>query len=352
MKIPKIEQLPSGAYFCRLRIKDADGETQTIYITNEDYNVVEATAMAYKTGLIKARRQPEDLTLKQACERYVKLKARLSPSTLQGYDVIINYGFPSLMSKRLSRITNNMLFAAYEEECARKSERTGKTYSLKTVNNRYSFIVEVLKKYAPDLDTDIDRHQQQRKAVRILTPSQVFGAVKGSSVELPVLLSMWLSLSISEIRGLTKSKSIFNNQISVVETVVDIQGIPVRKEEAKEDTRVRTLDIPPYIQALIDKVDGDIIVPDSAQTITKRFYRLIEQAGLPHMNFHKLRHINASVMAELGIPDVYANERGGWSTDYVRKRVYTHTFSQERLKADKAVDDLFNSIVYGDQAHD
>ena len=63
--------------------------------------------------------------------------------------------------------------------------------------------------------------------------------------------------------------------------------------------------------------------------------------GLPHMTFHDLRHINASVMALLQIPDKYAQERGGWKTDYTMKKVYTHTFSQGRLEADNKVNDYF-----------
>jgi integrase len=42
-----------------------------------------------------------------------------------------------------------------------------------------------------------------------------------------------------------------------------------------------------------------------------RFKRLLEKNGLPHMTFHDLRHMNASVMAMLRIPDKYAMERGG-----------------------------------------
>ena len=63
------------------------------------------------------------------------------------------------------------------------------------------------------------------------------------------------------------------------------------------------------------------------------------------MTFHDLRHVNASVMALLNIPDKYAQERGGWKTDTVMKKVYTHTFSTERIMVDDTVDDYFGRIV-------
>ncbi|SHM39284.1 hypothetical protein SAMN04487860_10478 [Ruminococcus flavefaciens] len=52
-----------------------------------------------------------------------------------------------------------------------------------------------------------------------------------------------------------------------------------------------------------------------------------------------------SIMLMLGIPDKYAMERGGWSTDSVLKSVYQQTFSSERKKIDKIIDGYFNGIV-------
>lgn len=45
------------------------------------------------------------------------------------------------------------------------------------------------------------------------------------------------------------------------------------------------------------------------------------------MTFHDL-------MLMLGVPDKYACERGGWSTDSILKSVYQQTFSSERKKVD------------------
>ena len=90
---------------------------------------------------------------------------------------------------------------------------------------------------------------------------------------------------------------------------------------------------------------GDILVPQSYNALYKRFQQLLEESNMPHMTFHDLRHINASVMAQLNIPDKYAQERGGWKTDLVMKKVYTHTFSNERIIVDNIIDDYFENIV-------
>ena len=57
------------------------------------------------------------------------------------------------------------------------------------------------------------------------------------------------------------------------------------------------------------------------------------------------RHLNASVMLMLGIPDKYAMERGGWSTNHTLKAVYQHTFSEERKLVDEKIDNYFNNIL-------
>ena len=63
------------------------------------------------------------------------------------------------------------------------------------------------------------------------------------------------------------------------------------------------------------------------------------------MTFHDLRHMNASVMLALGIPDKYAMERGGWSSTNIMKSVYQHTFTAERQAADQKIDDYFNGVL-------
>lgn len=50
-------------------------------------------------------------------------------------------------------------------------------------------------------------------------------------------------------------------------------------------------------------------------------------------------------MLMLNIPDKYAMERDGWSTNSTLKSVYQHTFSEERKQVDKKIDDYFNSLL-------
>ena len=340
MNIPKIKKLPSGSYNAVVMI---DGER--ISVTEETPELVAAKVMSLKAGLIIARKHPDRMTLKDACLKYIEeSRGRLSPSTIDGYERIVANGFPSLMDKRICDIDQKTLQNAIDGECRRFNNR-GQRYTPKTIQNRYCFISTVLKGFGKEYKVYLP--EVKDKPVFILTPEEIFKAVKGSPVELPVLLSMWLSFSMSEIRGLTKSKSIHGDQISIVETVVRVGGVDVRKPGGKEQKRSRTLGLPEYIKDLIDKVDGDVIVSATPAAITNKFYRLLERAGLPHIAFHKLRHINASVMAQLQIQPQIANQRGGWKTSYTRERVYTHVFTPERIAADKKINEYFANITNG-----
>ena len=156
---------------------------------------------------------------------------------------------------------------------------------------------------------------------------------------------MWLSFSESEIRGLTKSKSIDGDYITIREVMVRVGGQDMRKELAKTDSRIRRHRMPAYIKDLIDQVEGDVLVPYIPSVLIRNLKGCLKKAGLQEITFHDLRHVNASVMAALRIPDRYAQERGGWSSDRIMKAVYMETFSSEREMVDDTIDSYFQGAL-------
>ena len=103
---------------------------------------------------------------------------------------------------------------------------------------------------------------------------------------------------------------------------------------------------------LIEKVEGDVLVPISGRALYHRWIRLQDEHGMEHITFHDLRHLNASVMALLRILDKYAQERGGWKSDKVMKGVYMQTFSEERIRVDDIMDSYFEEIMQHEMQHD
>lgn len=342
----KAKRLPSGNWRTRVGYTGADGSRHTRSFTARTKK--EAEFLAAEFAMEKDRLADSDRwTLAEACDQYIELKRPvLSPTTIQGYEYNRRYSFQSIMDIPIDKITSVMLQKAVNEESMRKPANKAGTISPKSVKNAYGFISAVLAKYLPDRTFRVDLPKIPRKIRRQLpSPAEIYQAVKGTRMELPVLLAMWLSFTESEIRGLTKSKSIDGDYITIREVVVVVEAMDIRKEMAKEVTRNRRHRMPSRIKELVGKAEGDIIVPMTPSMLLKGLKKCLREADLPVITFHDLRHINASVMAMLHVPDVYAQERGGWKTDHVMKTVYTETFSQERERVDDMIDDYFESLI-------
>ena len=308
----------------------------------------------------RAKQRPEDITLYDAIDRYISIKgAVLSASTISGYRKIQKYAFRSLMGMMIKDITTQKIIDSVSQETVRKprQKKDAKAISPKTVKNEFGLLTAVLNYYNVEYDErKIRLPAIPEKKIDLPEPEDIFRAVRGTEIELPVLLAMWLSFTRSEIAGLTKSKSILGNgtYIAVNEVILTVNGHEIVKDTGKQPKRQRVLKLPPYIKQLIDKTDSDEdrIVPMKSDRIYRQLQRCLDAAGIQRITFHQLRHVNASVMHLLNIPEQYAQDRGGWSTSYVMRKNYTHAFSRERTAADQAIDLYFNDIVQHEMQHE
>lgn len=278
-----------------------------------------------------------EYTVKQAMTRYIKSRSNvLSPTTLQGYKKIRDCNLQSISNIKIKNLTQDDIQEAVNIDA--------KTLSAKTILNAHGFLSSVLNIYKPNMRPRTALPKRKKRYKELPSPQKLFGAVYGTDIELPVLLAMWLSFSMSEIRGIKRS-DIKDGVLTLNRAIVDVDNKPIEKEQMKEYERTRKHEIPRYIMNLINKCNGDYIVSLSGQAIYKRWTRLLKKEGIPHITFHDLRHVNASVMHLLDIPDKYAMERGGWKTDKTMKAVYQNVFSEERLEVDKKVNAYFEDLV-------
>lgn len=290
------------------------------------------------------------LPLTELIDRYIDSRTALnrSPTTIQDYRCIQRNGFQDLMQIPIKDMDQELLQESVNMESQRPCRKKNATLSPKRLQNEWSLIASVIRKYTSTLDDALRNIELPDVPDRVpdLIPAEVLlPAIKDTELELPVLLAAWLSFSMSEIRGLTKSKSISGDHIRIAEVVVVVGGQDYRKDTAKNKYRNRTHRIPPYIKHLIDKVPGDRLVPLTEAQIYHRWIKFLDEHRFKHMTFHDLRHLNASVMAALRVPDKYAQERGGWKSDKVMKKVYTQTFSEVRVAVDDKIDGYFDNIA-------
>lgn len=333
------KQLPSGRW--RVQYYDADGKRKSI--TADTKKAAEFAALEIQ---LKNKRTVENITVGEAIDDYINSKdAILSPTTVETYRKLRRNHFQTLEHIPLKNLTEKNVQQAFNVEAKRTSIR-GEPFAPKTLANVRGLFSATMRMHGLSFSPTITPPRKQNRDLP--EPLTVYNIIKDTDIELPCLLAMWLSFTMSEIRGL-RVCDIKNGFVTINQVIVDVEGMPVVKSMAKEYERNRTLAVPKKIMERIERTEAwqsgeGYIVPMKASAIYNRYKRRIRKAGLD-ITFHDLRHINASVMVQLNIPNKYAMERGGWKTDRTMKRVYQETFSEERKRVDCKVDNYYDAVI-------
>ncbi len=324
-----------------LDYREADGTPHYKRITKPTKAECELAAMLFKTDE-KRKRPRHAMTVGDACDKYIDLCSVLSPVTVDGYRKDRRNGFPHLMDVPVDDLTEILVQDAINTEACRMGRRG--PISAKTLANEWGLISASLWRICR-LRFDVTLPKRQKHIKEYPEPAEVIAAVRGTSIELPCMLALWLSFTVSEIRGLMWS-DLSGDTITINRVIVDVGTVPTIKQNAKTEARLRRHRVPPYILELLEKADhsSEFIVPLNHNQLYGRFRNIMDAAGLG-ITFHDLRHLSASVMLQLGVPEKYAMERGGWASPNVMRSVYQHTFSSQRRAVDDLVDGYFAQFV-------
>ena len=332
----KPQKLPSGNWRVRAYVgTDASGKKTMKSFTAPTKKEAEYMAASF---LAERKETPTEMTVGKAIDKYIESKSNiLSPATIRSYKTMRKNNLQGLMDIQLRNLTRNAIQSAVNAEAEKLSP--------KTVHNAYGLLSSSLSVYAPDLNVKVSLPKKQKKIRNMPEPEEIIRLVQGTSIELPCLLAIWLGMRMSEIRGLKKS-DVTGNQLIIRRSIVTVEGEQIEKDSTKTYESTRISDIPPYIMNLIDNVETEYLTELTRDQIYTRFVRMQRDAGIePRISFHDLRHLNASVMVKLHVPDKYAMERGGWSTTSTLRNVYQHTFSDEREAVNQKINKYFNEIV-------
>jgi integrase len=332
------KQMPSGNWRVQVFLgTNADGKKMKKSITAPTRWQAEMLAAEFLETVQTARSK---FTVAQAVRGYIDSKKNvLSPSTVYCYEIILKNRLQMLMPLDIHEVDSFVMQRAINEEAATKTR--------KTIAEAKNLIGAALKMYGVNPQWNVTLPPKVPKVNELPTAEQVIRMIRGTEIELPCLLAMWLSLRMSEVRGL-QFGDIKDGVLTIQRSKLRLGSDDVVREVNKTYSSTRQLVIPEYLIRLIQAVphqsETDFIVPQHYQTITKHLKKLADEKGY-ELTYHDLRHLNASVMLALGIPDKYAMERGGWSTPNTLKNVYQHTFSDERKQVDKKIDEFFESAM-------
>lgn len=340
----KPTKLPSGSWRIQVYLgKDKDGKKIYQSVTRLDKNdcIIEASQIARHHH--ETERDPKSMTLGEAIDKYISLKdGILSPSTIRNYKSMRENHFQTIIETPLSKISKNVAQMAINEE--------SKQYSPKTVKNAYRLLTAVMNQFASGLPS-ITLKETEEREVNTMNQDEIrtlVTALRGDKSEVPLLLALFLGLRRSEIMALehtdydqeTKKLSISKAKVPNKDGEYVVKTTKTRKGRRK-------ISVPPYLAAKLESCieRGEPFYNVAPERPYKRLQQLCEKYNLPKMSMHDLRHQNASIMLALGIPDKYAMERGGWSSNTVMKNIYQHTMDEERAAADEKMEGFFKNII-------
>lgn len=339
-KLPTPQRLPSGIYRCQVMVGG-----QRVSVTDPDEDKCQAKAVALQAGLIEQEKKPVNLTVSEAVARYVESKnVILSPSTIAGYDKIEKNLMRTISKTKLEDLT--------QEKIQRWVNSLAREKSPKTVANAHGLLSAVLAEYKPSMTLRTTLPQKIKHEVQIPSEGDVraiMEAAAGTKYELPIMLAIWLGLRQSEILGLTWD-CIDGETLYVRQAIVMGENGPVEKG-TKTYSGTRSIHLPPYLSALIASYphNGEHIINMSAKSVYSGFSRICEKAGVQHYRFHDLRHLNASAMLAVGVPDKYSMKRMGHATNNMLKTVYQHTIKEKEKQYDDAIENYFSNLMKPDK---
>lgn len=336
------KKLPSGNWRVNQYIgKDLSGKRSYKSFTADTKKEAEYMAAEY---LMTHRTKPEDKTFLEAIQDYINSKDNtLSVSTIRGYHIIMNNAIDDIKNIKLCDI-NEITLQKWTNNNAKK-------YSAKSIRNQFGLVTAVIKQNKLNIDTgSILLKAKQKKEMVIPNKKQmskILEMVSGTPIELAVTIALVLGLRQSEIAAIDWS-DYDGKHLSINKSkVLDKNNKLVEKKTNKSYAGTRKLDVPDILKHRLDsaKQQSGKISTYAPSRVLINFQRLCKLNDLPRFTMHSLRHANASLLLQQGVPDKYAMERLGQSTTSMLKSVYQHTFKSEQTKISSKLNDCFSDIA-------
>ena len=336
--MPKAKKLPSGnwrAQACRT----VNGVKLRKSFTASDRRSAELEAAKWLTGIEEERVAP--ITLQKAFESYISAKENvLSPSTVIGYNTIKRNAFSDIMPLYIENLNLNLV------QCSVNAY--AKNHSAKSVRNAVGLLTAVLGMFRPEFHLRLTLPQKEKRDIYIPDDNdikKVFEIIKGTKLEIPILLAALGPMRRGEVCALT-SDDIKGNIITVDKSMVKTKDKEWIIKAPKTYSSYRHIEYPDFVIKKLKGIKGKItdLNPDA---ITKQFLRCLRNHNLPEFRFHDLRHYAVSTLHAINVPDKYIMKRGGWATNHTMNTVYNHTLKSAADSIERQITAHFNSVANG-----
>lgn len=196
---------------------------------------------------------------------------------------------------------------------------------------------------------------------------KMFEALRGTKLELPVLVAAFYGFRRGEVLGLKWDAIDFERgTISVIRTVTTItldgKQTEIEQQSAKNKSSLRTLPLIGSFREYFLQVkeaqelnkqicgncynheyDGFVFVDElgermRANYLTSAFPKFLESHGLRRMRFHDLRHSCASLLLANGVPLKHIQEWLGHSDFTTTANIYAHLDYKSKITSAQAME--------------
>lgn len=288
-----------------------------------------ADALCMARQWVEQQNRPRsEHTVSEVVADYLAQRAAvLSPSTLRGYE--------SLYARHLSDIGLTL-----EEFDSREAQLMisgwSRDLSPKTVSNIWNLLSGAVRVADPGHVFNVRLPREKKPELFCPDDSvmvQLFAAIRGTRLEIPVQLAAFIPARRSEICALL-GEDVKDRVVTIRKAMVrDEAGRWIVKNQPKTSAGYRQVKIPEETAALLPKAGP--VTDMNPDLISHAFGIALQKAGLPAFRFHDLRHYGASILLSMGIPVKEVQRRGGWDSVEVLQRIYAHALRDQIEAADE-----------------
>ena len=284
-------------------------------------------------------------------------QADLAPATIQRYGEIIRLHInPEIGGVALANISP----AHIQLVCTRAAERG---LSSKTVTCIRGVLHAALHhavrlQMLPSNPVDAIAPPRVRRSERAVADedaiARLVAAASQSPYRIPILIGLATGMRRGEVVGLKWTDwDPGRSTLTVRRSICQLRDGRVFEKETKTG-RPRVVAVPPQINTelechragqpeLADWIctdpEGNRWTPDA---ITKGFKRLVRRIGLGQLNFHSLRHTQATMLILAGVPPKIVSDRLGHSTVQITQDLYTHLLPGSQDEAARIVGEVLS----------
>ena len=374
--------LKNGRYYAVLNYRNAGGQRKTKWIAlglPEKGNKRKAEA---ELARIRAEFEPpkevgdlsSDMLFADYLLEWLEIaKGRLAVATYSSYAAMINKPIGPYFHQR--NLTLRELEARHLQMFYSEMLRKVKPNTV----IHYHAIIHSALKYAVKTDMlvqnvadKVDRPKKNSFQPVFLSAEEMqkmFEALRGTKLELPVLVAAFYGFRRGEVLGLKWDAIDFERDTITIKHIVTNAKIDgkceiVCADRAKTKSSLRSLPLVSNIREKLlalreqqkenrrvcgncysKKYDGYVFVDAmgnifNPRSVTANFSKLLEQNGLRHIRFHDLRHSCASLLLANDVPLKQIQEWLGHSDIGTTANIYSHLDYKSKITSANVMDNI------------